>query len=85
MACNIKVLSPTKSLNDSLVSIKNAQALNSNSAIIWFTKASIEMQIGDIETAIQSIKKNIKLEKNNSNSYFILGNANLIQKNIQIH
>ena len=38
------------------------------------------MQIGDIEAAIQSIKKNIKLEKNNSNSYFLLGNAKLMQK-----
>ena len=67
-------------LSDSLVSIKNAQRIDSNSPIVWFTKASIEMQIGDIEAAIQSIRKNIKLEKNNSNSYFLLGNAKLMQK-----
>ena len=67
-------------LSDSLISIKNAQEIDSKSPIVWFTKASIEMQIGDIEAAIQSIRKNIKLEKNNSNSYFLLGNAKLMQK-----
>ncbi len=67
-------------LSDSLVSIKNAEKINSKSPIVWFTKASIEMQIGDIESAIKSIKENIKLEKNNSNSYFLLGNAKLMQK-----
>ena len=67
-------------LSDSLVSIKNAQKIDSKSPVVWFTKASIEMQVGDIEAAIQSIRKNIKLEKNNSNSYFLLGNAKLIQK-----
>ena len=67
-------------LSDSLVSIKNAQKIDSKSSIVWFTRASIEMQVGDIEAAIQSIRKNIKLEKNNSNSYFLLGNAKLMQK-----
>ena len=67
-------------LSDSLVSIKNAQKIDSKSPVVWFTRASIEMQVGDIEAAIQSIRKNIKLEKNNSNSYFLLGNAKLMQK-----
>ena len=67
-------------LSDSLVSIKNAQKFDSKSPVVWFTRASIEMQVGDIEAAIQSIRKNIKLEKNNSNSYFLLGNAKLMQK-----
>ena len=67
-------------LSDSLVSIKKAQKIDSKSPVVWFTRASIEMQVGDIEAAIQSIRKNIKLEKNNSNSYFLLGNAKLIQK-----
>ncbi len=67
-------------LSDSLISIKNAQKIDSRSPVIWFTRASIEMQVGDIEAAIKSIRKNIKLEKNNSNSYFLLGNAKLMQK-----
>ena len=67
-------------LSDSLVSIKNAQKFDSKSPVVWFTRASIEMQLGDIEAAIQSIRKNIKLEKNNSHSYFLLGNAKLMQK-----
>ncbi len=71
----------SKLLKDALISIENAQKIDSSIALIWLTKASIEMQIGDIESAIQSIKTNINLDKNNSNSYFLLGNAKLMQKN----
>ena len=45
--------------SDSLVSIKKAEKLDSQSPIMWFTKASIEIQIGDLESGIESIKQNI--------------------------
>ena len=34
----------------------------------------------DINSAIKSIKRTLKLDKRNANAYFLLGNAKLIQK-----
>ncbi|AAP99052.1 MULTISPECIES: tetratricopeptide repeat protein [Prochlorococcus] len=68
-------------LEEALISIERAKNINPNIPILWFTKASIEMQMGEIQLAINSINKCLKIEKKNSNAYFLLGNAKLIQKN----
>ena len=58
--------------------------INPNIAEIWFSQASIEMQMGKTEAAIKSINKNIRIKKNNANSYFLLGNARLMQKEYRL-
>ena len=50
------------STNPSLIkAINKAKNIDPKISSIWFTKASIEMQKGNIEAAIESINKNIKL------------------------
>lgn len=65
---------------EALISIEKAKEINPNISSIWYTKASIEMQIGEINSAIKSINKTLKIDNANSNAYFLLGNARLMQK-----
>ena len=58
-----------------------SQTINSNLSEIYFNKSSVYLKISEIHNAKTALKTGLKIEPNNHNAIFQLGNIFLIEKN----